>query len=125
MQSLTLLHDNSYELCLTYDQYTTASFFFLMIRRPPRSTLFPYTTLFRSREAGADVADAVGDGGGQDDRFAAGGQPGAARSEEHTSELQSHVNLVCRLLLEKKKKKNKPKTHNEATKLIPTSLLLY
>src|SRR5688572_30869310 len=71
-------------------------FFFLMIRRPPRSTLFPYTTLFRSRERdrrdrpGARLLD----------------QPGHAeveRSEEHTSELQSQSNLVCRLLLEKKK----------------------
>src|SRR5215204_6752124 len=74
-------------------------FFFLMIRRPPRSTLFPYTTLFRSRRR-------------------TGGLPGrpwprrssgaghllqVARSEEHTSELQSHSDLVCRLLLEKKK----------------------
>src|SRR6266571_4315586 len=70
-------------------------FFFLMIRRPPRSTLFPYTTLFRSPPST--------------------GLPAACcsapsnwwRSEEHTSELQSHVNLVCRLLLEKKKKKIK------------------
>src|SRR5260370_11073111 len=85
--------------------------FFLMIRRPPRSTLFPYTTLFRSELHGsigrfdrraARRADAehgrmrwpehVGDG--CDARY---------RSEEHTSELQSHLNLVCRLLLEKKK----------------------
>src|SRR5260370_42038010 len=77
-------------------------FFFLMIRRPPRSTLFPYTTLFRSPRPGpgagpgAAVA-ALGPGPGQ-----AGNR---ARSEEHTSELQSHLNLVCRLLLEKKKKK--------------------
>src|SRR2546430_15734369 len=78
-------------------------FFFLMIRRPPRSTLFPYTTLFRSH------------------LFPAATSPSAAgrnwrskppnlrlvRSEEHTSELQSQSNLVCRLLLEKKKKYNK------------------
>src|SRR6266511_5798381 len=86
-------------------------FFFLMIRRPPRSTLFPYTTLFRS---------------------GAGPRPSCwphwrpvtrGRSEEHTSELQSRENLVCRLLLEKKKnkindinltqKKKKHRTHNE------------
>src|SRR5438105_11417286 len=93
--------------------------FFLLIRRPPRSTLFPYTTLFRS-------------GRGDRQRRAAGGRAGRrrlllpgrahrvlqvharpaaqprrrARSEEHTSELQSRVDLVCRLLLEKKKKKN-------------------
>src|SRR5438477_9650670 len=75
-----------------------------MIRRPPRSTLFPYTTLFRSR--GARAADpllarhlhpVLGAPGGSARR-------GPSRSEEHTSELQSHVNLVCRLLLEKKKK---------------------
>src|SRR6266480_6821678 len=76
-------------------------FFFLMIRRPPRSTLFPYTTLFRSSS---------GPGRGPDRRSSPpGAVPGGPcprrRSEEHTSELQSHVNLVCRLLLEKKKKK--------------------
>src|SRR5712672_3865965 len=70
-------------------------FFFLMIRRPPRSTLFPYTTLFRScrRELGLEQRPP-----GRT-RF------GYARSEEHTSELQSLAYLVCRLLLEKKKKK--------------------
>src|SRR5258708_31997181 len=71
-------------------------FFFLMIRRPPRSTLFPYTTLFRSVE---ELAHA---------RIAARGlvvdlDDGLGRSEEHTSELQSPDHLVCRLLLEKKK----------------------
>src|SRR5574341_2175023 len=69
-------------------------FFFLMIRRPPRSTLFPYTTLFRSMD-GFLVCP-----GSSYNR-----QPGIRRSEEHTSELQSPTNLVCRLLLEKKKKK--------------------
>src|SRR5260370_21828715 len=78
-----------------------------MIRRPPRSTLFPYTTLFRSR-----LVDLPGrhDSGqpstrrlaGQDQLAADGGDL-QERSEEHTSELQSHLNLVCRLLLEKKK----------------------
>src|SRR5438477_667479 len=71
-----------------------------MIRRPPRSTLFPYTTLFRSpvvpRAAHADA-------GGVGHRAERSLRP-RVRSEEHTSELQSHVNLVCRLLLEKKKK---------------------
>src|SRR5260363_388565 len=70
-------------------------FFFLMIRRPPRSTLFPYTTLFRS-------AAAAGELGGRQHLDI--GQIGAHRSEEHTSELQSPDHLVCRLLLEKKKK---------------------
>src|SRR6266571_7377677 len=70
-------------------------FFFLMIRRPPRSTLFPYTTLFRSPSRRGTFRPCP--------------MPPPAttgRSEEHTSELQSHVNLVCRLLLEKKKNKN-------------------
>src|SRR5215204_6937970 len=70
-------------------------FFFLMIRRPPRSTLFPYTTLFRSVAATPD-----GYGPGSDDLA----MQAADRSEEHTSELQSHSDLVCRLLLEKKNK---------------------
>src|SRR5229473_4459344 len=68
-------------------------FFFLMIRRPPRSTLFPYTTLFRSTNT-------------VDEAVAGAGYPvnnGIGRSEEHTSELQSLAYLVCRLLLEKKK----------------------
>src|SRR6266571_5525092 len=69
-------------------------FFFLMIRRPPRSTLFPYTTLFRSAAADPRASPT----GRRQPRHAGG------RSEEHTSELQSHVNLVCRLLLEKKNK---------------------
>src|SRR5438477_3601649 len=74
-----------------------------MIRRPPRSTLFPYTTLFRSssknqRWIGASSTGPV------TGPCAAVGSLRCARSEEHTSELQSHVNLVCRLLLEKKKK---------------------
>src|SRR3989449_1653844 len=93
-------------------------FFFLMIRRPPRSTLFPYTTLFRSlplymrlwsagyswrdvlrRPAAPESAEAQ--------LAAAGSRP---RSEEHTSELQSRLHLVCRLLLEKKKKNTASET---------------
>src|SRR6266702_4996762 len=70
------------------------SFFFLMIRRPPRSTLFPYTTLFRSPAPGR-----VGDPGAVHDP---GPVDGGRRSEEHTSELQARGQLVCRLLLEKK-----------------------
>src|SRR6266849_7005673 len=72
------------------------SFFFLMIRRPPRSTLFPYTTLFRSDEARHPRCRRRDDA---EDHRARG------RSEEHTSELQSRVELVCRRLLEKKKQK--------------------
>src|SRR3712207_7993417 len=93
-------------------------FFFLMIRRPPRSTLFPYTTLFRSARGQRAVLDGVVDEledvGSGDHRHRERGQPGGARrghvaedeagrSEEHTSELQSRQYLVCRLLLEKKK----------------------
>src|SRR5438309_12115703 len=92
-----------------YFIYLVSLFFFLMIRRPPRSTLFPYTTLFRSpirrppfefrrRHCVAVPDAAVREAIGEDER-----------SEEHTSELQSQFHLVCRLLLEKKKKKKKIK----------------
>src|SRR6266496_6175187 len=80
-------------------------FFFLMIRRPPRSTLFPYTTLFRS-------------GAGFPWRqYSPGPRLTSTRSEEHTSELQSRRDLVCRLLLEKKKKikKKQPEPKNTKT----------
>src|SRR5215212_11498981 len=85
-------------------------FFFLMIRRPPRSTLFPYTTLFRSErlEAARQVDPQVGEGD-------AARRQAALRSEEHTSELQSLRQLVCRRLLEKKKK-NKRKTDTKKKK---------
>src|SRR5438132_2769833 len=76
-----------------------------MIRRPPRSTLFPYTTLFRSlvhlAQAGVGQADC------HQEFSCQASVHDRQRSEEHTSELQSHSDLVCRLLLEKKKKKNK------------------
>src|SRR5260370_18150849 len=78
-------------------------FFFLMIRRPPRSTLFPYTTLFRSDNIvimGAPSQEAPARG---KCRAPVSFEVEFSRSEEHTSELQSHLNLVCRLLLEKKK----------------------
>src|SRR3989454_7764449 len=84
-----------------------------MIRRPPRSTLFPYTTLFRSRRAWVPSGGAHDTAGGGTMRIAKGASSygawsrpsarAAPRSEEHTSELQSPCNLVCRLLLEKKK----------------------
>src|SRR3989454_6318053 len=84
-------------------------FFFLMIRRPPRSTLFPYTTLFRSAEDAEELVitrlDRVPDGvRGALEAAGVRVVEVPARSEEHTSELQSPCNLVCRLLLEKKKK---------------------
>src|SRR2546422_1147264 len=80
-------------------------FFFLMIRRPPRSTLFPYTTLFRSRDL---LPHFVHD----QDLHTRDGRTNRIRlprSEEHTSELQSRLHLVCRLLLEKKKRKDRPR----------------
>src|SRR2546428_3566060 len=77
----------------------TLEFFFLMIRRPPRSTLFPYTTLFRSPQPSGPGRQARGRAGREAPRCWA--WRGVARSEEHTSELQSRSDLVCRLLLEK------------------------
>src|SRR5499427_9974888 len=77
-------------------------FFFLMIRRPPRSTLFPYTTLFRScASRSTSVGPARAAASRESPRRRRRRPP--ARSEEHTSELQSHSDLVCRLLLEKKR----------------------
>src|SRR4051812_49880190 len=102
-----------------------------MIRRPPRSTLFPYTTLFRSEpftgRPGAyvkledtvqgfqEILDGKHDDLGEQ-AFYMVGTIEEARSEEHTSELQSHVNLVCRLLLEKKKKNKKYKIIDQDNK---------
>src|SRR3989449_11345824 len=90
-------------LLFTQFMFSLFFFFFLMIRRPPRSTLFPYTTLFRSRLTGTHIGCDTTHCGActvlLDGR--------AVRSEEHTSELQSRLHLVCRLLLEKKKKKGK------------------
>src|SRR5260221_3289966 len=85
-----------------YASLYTLLFFFLMIRRPPRSTLFPYTTLFRSgrRLAVHLLHPIVGEGVGSTEELF---EAAVLRSEEHTSELQSHSDLVCRLLLEKKK----------------------
>src|SRR5204863_7025429 len=115
---------------LTIHSYTTSIhsllylsfsfFFFLMIRRPPRSTLFPYTTLFRSREVylhgpGRDKEHRPPALTFTDEHFIRDQQPGPEetliRSEEHTSELQSRRDLVCRLLLEKKKKKKRNTKH--------------
>src|SRR2546429_5260148 len=99
-------------------------FFFLMIRRPPRSTLFPYTTLFRSGLDGVLGSDtpgslfplmASGDLGG-----ALFHTPNVYRSEEHTSELQSRLHLVCRLLLEKKNLKLDHNAHAVVSRRQPT-----
>src|SRR5476651_2856210 len=91
-----------------------ALFFFLMIRRPPRSTLFPYTTLFRSLIA--ELQDLVL---ARHANHTNGGQ----RSEEHTSELQSRQYLVCRLLLEKKKPQ-KESLHTITNKILLSKLIL-
>src|SRR5437899_7553988 len=80
-------------------------FFFLMIRRPPRSTLFPYTTLFRSRGRKRGGTRVPSTSSPKSSTW----EKKSKRSEEHTSELQSLRHLVCRLLLEKKKKKKKKK----------------
>src|SRR5690606_41678595 len=96
-------------------------FLFLLIRRPRRSTLFPYTTLFRSWREEAErrlaerdcVSRVAGCTAAQRRRLAAAGIETQSRSEEHTSELQSRENLVCRLLLEKKKKR---KTRRRGTR---------
>src|SRR5436305_6733162 len=92
-------------------------FFFFMIRRPPRSTLFPYTTLFRSRQRQALPASAtVPTGGNRRLRCLPAWN---RRSEEHTSELQSRPHLVCRLLLEKKNKKQVPAPCGKARRVSP------
>src|SRR2546426_7282910 len=86
-----------------------------MIRRPPRSTLFPYTTLFRSRVGKRQRVAPRGLPTRRDKQgpwWAGAPRTAGMRSEEHTSELQSPCNLVCRLLLEKKKKKHKSKYQN-------------
>src|SRR5205085_11758837 len=100
-------------LLLYYSLFFYFFFFFLMIRRPPRSTLFPYTTLFRSKVVMLSphspkymrIAPLNRSGAGSRNELRDWSP--AFRSEEHTSELQSQSNLVCRLLLEKKKKKKR------------------
>src|SRR5215468_8972258 len=97
-----LAYDRVASCIIRFDGYCMTSvsaylfFFFLMIRRPPRSTLFPYTTLFRSRRPAVWPTWRA--------RCRRPSSRAASRSEEHTSELQSHHDIVCRLLLEKKKK---------------------
>src|SRR2546429_5660446 len=110
-----------------YPLYSVLSFFFLMIRRPPRSTLFPYTTLFRSAQpcrrssfafrASATILLQPNTSNRQG--ICASGP--VTRSEEHTSELQSRLHLVCRLLLEKKKRNIRAMTG----RLTPTIIHAY
>src|SRR5207302_9431907 len=109
------VYDVRWCFCISYNRLLSPLFFFfIMLRPPPRSTLFPYTTLFRSPRApracaerdpqhdrGSDEGVRTGPGN-QRSRVQGGAE--RTRSEEHTSELQSRENLVCRLLLEKKKK---------------------
>src|SRR3989449_6984865 len=89
-----------------------------MIRRPPRSTLFPYTTLFRSHNH--DFEFAPMEGRLPYDVLLEATDPKLVRSEEHTSELQSRLHLVCRLLLEKKKKKKEPRHKIQSSKSLQT-----
>src|SRR2546429_1464157 len=122
---MLIFEHSIYLIFMRYALHIIFFFFFLMIRRPPRSTLFPYTTLFRSISAGRPAAPdtapfpvlhgllelakgiaircfCLGDFSPHDSGLSSGAAR-AARSEEHTSELQSRLHLVCRLLLEKKK----------------------
>src|SRR5262249_58025627 len=100
--------------------YARSHFFFSLIRRPPRSTLFPYTTLFRSKEGCDRVAGSYcAQQGRSVDRTTVGKDRQArhtssTRSEEHTSELQSLTNLVCRLLLEKKNRGQRAEARGRA-----------
>src|SRR5438067_6215893 len=93
-----------------------------MIRRPPRSTLFPYTTLFRSDRRAADRSDPWPSTAVSDRRIFGRGPRGRSRSEEHTSELQSRFDLVCRLLLEKKK--NTTLKHKKISQITEQTVLL-
>src|SRR2546430_2814085 len=98
-------------------------FFFLMIRRPPRSTLFPYTTLFRSDHDAAVEVELDGgalEGADRGALHVARDPDAAIRSEEHTSELQSQSNLVCRLLLEKKKPRQRRRPSSRGSRLART-----
>src|SRR2546422_1622902 len=97
-------------------------FFFLMIRRPPRSTLFPYTTLFRSRtaRAGSRSTDRLRPPPPLTSRPSGCCTGSFRRSEEHTSELQSRLHLVCRLLLEKKKRTTSRSSAPRTTCVTPT-----
>src|SRR5436853_3942578 len=91
-----------------------------MIRRPPRSTLFPYTTLFRSRRSRREIRASRRLPPGLSSRHRRRETASAARSEEHTSELQSLRHLVCRLLLEKKKKKQQKIHYIRTTTILNT-----
>src|SRR5438445_10077734 len=97
----------------SFSSFFFSFFFFLMIRRPPRSTLFPYTTLFRSLSPRISTGS---DGPALLTFFPLGSLSARIRSEEHTSELQSRQYLVCRLLLEKKKKKQRQQQLMKKTK---------
>src|SRR5438132_3155439 len=95
-----------------------------MIRRPPRSTLFPYTTLFRSSRRRSTISTSSAWSPSairRADTWRSGPRAAGGRSEEHTSELQSHSDLVCRLLLEKKKTKQQPTQTPQLTHCLTTS----
>src|SRR2546430_4704968 len=109
--------NSSCNICESPGSVPSLVFFFLMIRRPPRSTLFPYTTLFRS-PIRLDLAYPI-----KKEQFDKTQlfHVSFGRSEEHTSELQSQSNLVCRLLLEKKKN-NAPASHRVSHRMLATDL---
>src|SRR5207248_11585043 len=117
------VHHYAISFVVTYSAPSSFLFFFSMIPRPPRSTLFPYTTLFRSllrsvnKSAEAPAAPAVMLAAIRLTLTLPGLSP---RSEEHTSELQSPYDLVCRLLLEKKKKKKKPSLVRNTRVIMPS-----
>src|SRR5260370_25016726 len=122
VDDVSTLVDRLFFLC-SYVSNSVLFFFFLMIRRPPRSTLFPYTTLFRSH-SGLARSEAISERTTreEDSNYELSGFL-ISRSEEHTSELQSHLNLVCRLLLEKKKTKNKNIAH--PSRYVKTAAVLH
>src|SRR5687768_18167799 len=99
-------------------------FFFIMLRRPPRSTLFPYTTLFRSHGGGSQQRMAADGRGCEHVTLFVDDEKGDVftRSEEHTSELQSRLHLVCRLLLEKKKTMTRIRSIFNTSLMIPDQL---
>src|SRR5699024_12873538 len=116
LDAILHVHCLMYLLVSLFRLLTHLFLFFLIIPRPPRSTLFPYTTLFRSRELNYMKQKVIGEIGAPKKHGIKHNSPlpkHLRRSEEHTSELQSRFDLVCRLLLEKKKKK----TNNTITLL--------
>src|SRR2546422_4537991 len=124
ISSIDSLHIDHVFISFCFSHCCSLFFFFLMIRRPPRSTLFPYTTLFRSiRVLRALCSAQVGCQRNADAWQQEVGRHRGCRSEEHTSELQSRLHLVCRLLLEKKKKKIGRTSNQESKKKVHPQII--